>query len=53
MDMKHLASSAKRSNFEYMAERGRSFINIKNSNGPRILPWGTPEKTGRNLIKQS
>ena len=27
----------------YSTESGRLFIKIKNSKGPRTLPWGTPE----------
>ena len=29
-----------------MASSGRSLMYIKNSMGPRTVPWGTPERTG-------
>jgi hypothetical protein len=28
-------------------ESGRSFTNTRNSRGPKIEPWGTPDRTGR------
>jgi len=35
--------SANRKTLEVEDDAGRSFTNIKNSSGPRILPRGTPE----------
>jgi len=38
-----LVSSAKSTIFEFIpANKGKSFIYIINSKGPRIEPWGTP-----------
>ena len=28
---------------------GRSFIYTKKNKGPSILPWGTPDNTGKQL----
>ena len=30
-------------------QSGRSFIKSRNSNGPRTLPWGTPDRTGADF----
>ena len=41
-----LVSSANNINFNSLEQLGRSFIYIiKNNNGPRIEPWGTPHVT--------
>ena len=47
MGMIHLASSAKSSILVDSSVEGRSFMKMRKSTGPRILPWGTPEITGR------
>ena len=47
--MMHLASSAKSKILENKAVLGRSFTKIRNSSGPRILPSGTLERTGKVL----
>ena len=47
MGMIHLASSAKSSTLVDNSVEGRSFMKMRNSTGPRMLPWGTPEITGR------
>ena len=36
--LRHLVSSAKRKTLEVDADGGRSFTNIKNNSGPRMLP---------------
>ena len=41
-------SSAKLYNEDFFTKPVRSFINMLNSNGPRIDPWGTPES---NVLK--
>ena len=41
-----MQSSAKRRIVLLLASSGRSLIYIKNSMGPRTVPWGTPERTG-------
>ena len=41
-------SSAKRSNEELDTQTGRSLMYTRNKRGPRMLPCGTPERTGRN-----
>ena len=43
MGMIHLASSAKSSLLVDNSVEGRSFMKMRNSTGPRMLPWGTPE----------
>ena len=44
---RHLVSSAYVShNLAGLVESRRSLIYIRNSKGPRILPYGTPESTG-------
>ena len=40
--------SAKLYNEDFFKKPIRSFINMLNSNGPRIDPWGTPES---NVLK--
>ena len=42
-----LVSSAKRYAVELQKAVGISLTKIRNNNGPRTLPWGTPERTGR------
>ena len=42
-----MASSAKSKIFEKETDEVRSFTKIRNNSGPRILPCGTPEMTGR------
>ena len=39
-----VVSSAK-SKDKKLFELGRSFMNNKNNNGPRTLPWGTPQSS--------
>ena len=41
-----MQSSAKRRIVLLLASSGRSLMYIKNSMGPRTVPWGTPERTG-------
>ncbi len=43
----HLVSTAKSRTEDDKAAPCRSFTNTRNGSGPRILPWGTPETTGR------
>ena len=43
----HLASSAKSNTLANDSAVGKSFIKIRKRTGPRMLPWGTPEITGR------
>ena len=45
--LKHLASSANSKTSEEVTAAGRSFTNTKNMIGPKMLPCGTPETTGR------
>ena len=45
--MMHFASSAKSKLLENKAVSGKSFTKIRKSNGPRMLPCGTPERTGK------
>ena len=45
-DLKHFASSAKRNKSDLDTQLGRSLMYTINRRGPRILPWGTPDKTG-------
>ena len=42
-----MASSAKSKILEKETDEVRSFTKIRNNSGPRILPCGTPEMTGR------
>ena len=49
MGLVHLVSSANRSVLEEVVVAGRSLMNMMNSSGPRTLPWGTSEETGRKL----
>ena len=48
IDLEHLMSSAKRSNEELDTQSSRSLMYTRNRRGPRMLPCGTPERTGRN-----
>jgi len=48
---KHHVSSTKRAIPEYLVESGKSFIYTRNNNSPGILPWRTPEITGRRVDK--
>ena len=48
IDLEHLVSSTKRSNEELDTQSGRSLMYTRNRRGPRMLPCGTPERTGRN-----
>ena len=41
-----LVSSAKIRNESLLDDFGRSFIYNKNSRGPRVEPWGTPQVIG-------
>ena len=41
-------SSAKRHVEQNEVEFGMSLMKIRNSRGPRTLPWGTPDRTGSN-----
>ena len=47
--MTHLASSAKRKIVKDKTDEGRSLTKTIKRSGPRMLPWGTPERTGRTL----
>ena len=40
-------SSANKVNLKFCEQCGRSFMKMRNSNGPRIDPWGTPIDMGR------
>lgn len=44
--LNNLVSSANSRTVEKEVEVGRSLIYVRNSKGPRILPCGTPERTG-------
>ena len=46
--LKHLVSSANTYSKDDRICSGRSLMKIKNSNGPKILPCGTPDRTGKN-----
>ena len=46
---KHLVSSAKRKRWEKLRVRGRSLMKMMNRSGPRILPCGIPDRTGRRF----
>ena len=48
---KHFVPSANSSSCDMMVD-GRSFIKTSKSRGPRMLPRGTPEITGRKFDKQ-
>ena len=43
----HLVSSANVSTIEEETQLVRSLIKMINRRGPKMLPWGTPEVTGR------
>jgi len=43
----------RRATLEYLVELGKSFMYTRNNKGPSILPWGTPEITGRGVDKVS
>ena len=45
--LKSLVSSANTKTEERAIVYGRSLIYIMKRRGPRMLPWGTPEITGR------
>ena len=45
MDMMHLAAKSKTLEKENI--EGISFTKMRNNTGPRILPCGTPETTGK------
>ena len=45
--LKHLVSSANSRALLQWITLGRSFMYKINRRGPRILPWGTPDTTGR------
>ena len=45
-------SSAKKSRNEQEVHKDRSLIYTKKRRGPRILPRGTPERTGSGADKQ-
>ena len=45
----HFASAVKSNIIDFSRTSGRSFIKMKNSSGPSILPCGTPEITGKVL----
>ena len=47
MCLKHLVSSAKSRALLQWIVSGRSFMYKMNRRGPRMLPWGTPDITGR------
>ena len=53
MPLEHLVSSAYRKMLECLTERGISLIKIKKRRGPRMLPCGTPERTGRARVRCS
>lgn len=44
---KALGVISKDQGFEKETISGKLFMYTRNSRGPRILPWGTPEDTGR------
>ena len=52
MRERQLVSSAKRNNLVKRLLDGRSLMYIRNKRGPRMLPWGTPEITGREEEEQ-
>jgi len=43
---KHFKLSAKGSGRTFTKDCGKSLMRTMNKSGPRILPWGTPDKTG-------
>ena len=43
----HLESSANMYMVEDIKLSGKLFINSINSSGPRMLPWGIPDNTGK------
>ena len=45
--MMHLASSTKSKTLEKEKIDGKSLTKMRNRTGPRILPCGTPEITGK------
>ena len=49
MDSRSLVSSAKRYDWQNVVVLGMSFTNMRNNKGPRILPCGTPDFTGRTF----
>ena len=46
----NVASSAKKSAIQWLRNRGKSFMNDKNSVGPKIDPCGTLEITWQNSV---
>jgi hypothetical protein len=36
--------------YDVSDEVGRTAVNSKYSNGPRILPWGTPAQMGKSSV---
>jgi len=49
MCLKYFVSSAKSKASLLLIELGKSFINMIKRSGPRMLPWGTPDSTGKRL----
>ena len=47
IDLQMRQSSTKRRSLDVIPV-GRSLMNVRKSNGPRTVPWGTPEGTGTN-----
>ena len=43
----NLESSANMYMVDDTRQSGKSFIYSKNNRGPKILPWGTPDSTGK------
>ena len=47
MELRHSVSSANMRILDEATDRGRSLMNMMKRRDPRILPFGTPETTGR------
>ena len=46
MLLQHFVLSAKKNNLENLTTEGTSFTYTRKSNGPEILPCGTPDEAG-------
>ena len=44
-DLCNVESSAYKSMSTFLHSNGKSLMYIRKSNGPKIEPWGTPERT--------
>jgi len=49
---KALCVIGKYKHFIDKVEEGKSLMNIKNNKGPKMLPWGTPKITDKQLDGQ-